>query len=206
MQYETCRGVQGINQGLIHPFLPFLMKILSLILFSSFFFKPYSNEKQPWMVIRVLQVTTIAELPELHQHCSWGSSIIYFVALRAARVLLFPHHHNFAPPGSSLGSCYFLWGCGGTLAIFENYLCLLGNVLSNRRRLCAWEEGSILQPSQLTWAQGLRELHLFCLSVWCFCDRAFLVLQVLREFDIVPGERNEASESRFCKNCIQDTQ
>lgn len=107
---------------------------------SSF---PYENtESNPLFPIQTLfkwntsmtdiEVTTI---PELHQHCSWGSSSIYFVALRAARVPLLPHHHSFAPPGSSLGSCCLLWGCGETLTIFQNYLCLLcSSVLINKSR------------------------------------------------------------------------
>lgn len=58
--------------------------------------------------------------------------------------------------------------------------------------------------SQASW-RGHRDwgnLHLFCLSVWCYCHRALLVLQVLGVFDTAPGERNEVSGSRFCKNCM----
>lgn len=158
-QYAMCRGAQGINQGWIHPCLPILLKILSLILFSPV--RAYSNEKHPGLVMRVLQVTSI---PELHQHCSWGRSSIYFVALRTARVPLFPHHHIFAPPGSSLGpttSSEAVEIPSTSLKIIYIFCAaaywLIEGSLNNRRKLSALSAfGSILQPSQLTWAQGLR--------------------------------------------------
>lgn len=75
MQYAICRDAQGMNQGLIHPSLPFSIKILSLVFFSPF--RPYSNEKQPWLLMSAAGNNNTWATPALQfrkqQHLLCGS-------------------------------------------------------------------------------------------------------------------------------------
>lgn len=138
------------------------------------------------------------------------------MALKAARVLLFPRHHGFAPPGS--------WGCASThpwrpatspgameipslsfkiIYVFRAAVCWL--IEESRVLLGRW---NYITTKLGDMAQGLLQLESFlpfrlvCLWQSSSGFRTASPFLRLGVFDTGPGERNQTCKSRFCKNCM----
>lgn len=79
--------------------------------------------------------------------------------------------------------------------------------LINRRKLCALSAfESILQPSQLTGHRDWGDLHIFCLSVWCFSTVLFWLSKSLECLSQPQGRETRPLKADSAKTCMWASQ